>query len=196
MSANKKETTLHISGMTCAACANRIEKGLTKLDGVEMATVNLPLEKASISYDPAKLGEKDFEEKIDALGYGVVHEKAELEITGMTCAACVRRVEKALEKVSGVESASVNLATEKASVSFDPGRTTVEDLTKAIEGAGYTASPSAPLRSAPVASAAPMRMIASPSCLNAMEALTVTSSRRPTPPMAGVGRMPWPLVSL
>lgn len=139
MSANKKETTLHISGMTCAACANRIEKGLNKLDGVEMATVNLPLEKASISYDPAKLGEKDFEEKIDALGYGVVHEKAELEITGMTCAACSARIEKGLNKLDGVTSASVNLALEKAVISYHPSQTSVSNMIAKVEKLGYGA---------------------------------------------------------
>lgn len=70
-----KEASLQITGMTCAACATRIEKGLNKMDGVEQATVNLALEKSTIQYDPSKLREEDFEKKIEALGYGVVKQK-------------------------------------------------------------------------------------------------------------------------
>ena len=78
MSTKVKEASLQITGMTCAACATRIEKGLNKMDGVEQANVNLALEKSSIKYDPAKLSEADFEKKIESLGYGVVKQKANL----------------------------------------------------------------------------------------------------------------------
>ena len=86
MSSEIKETSLQITGMTCAACATRIEKGLNKMDGVEEANVNLALEKSLIKYDPEKLSEKDFEKKIQDLGYGIAKEKKEFDITGMTCA--------------------------------------------------------------------------------------------------------------
>ncbi|PJO45507.1 copper ion binding protein, partial [Lysinibacillus xylanilyticus] len=102
MSSEIKEANLQITGMTCAACATRIEKGLNKMDGVEQATVNLALEKSSIKYDPSKLNEEDFEKKIEALGYGVVKQKTEFNITGMTCAACATRIEKGLNKLAGV----------------------------------------------------------------------------------------------
>lgn len=75
-----KEANIQITGMTCAACATRIEKGLNKMEGVQSANVNLALEKSSIKYDPSKLSAADFEKKIEALGYGVVKEKAEFEI--------------------------------------------------------------------------------------------------------------------
>ncbi|MFZ7943200.1 copper ion binding protein, partial [Neobacillus sp. 19] len=93
-----KETNLQISGMTCAACATRIEKGLNKLAGVESANVNLALEKSAIKYDSLQINVEDIEKKIRDLGYDVVTEKTELDITGMTCAACSARIEKGLTK--------------------------------------------------------------------------------------------------
>ena len=102
MSSEMKESSLQITGMTCAACASRIEKGLNKMDGVNEANVNLALEKSSVKYDPSKLSEADLENKIEALGYGVVKQKMEFDITGMTCAACANRIEKGLSKMEGI----------------------------------------------------------------------------------------------
>lgn len=136
---NVKETSIQITGMTCAACATRIEKVLNKMDGVEKATVNLALEKSTIQYDPSKLSEIDFEKKIEAIGYGVVKQKAEFEITGMTCAACATRIEKVLNKTNGVASASVNLALEKATIEFKPSEITIADLIARVEKLGYGA---------------------------------------------------------
>lgn len=136
---NVKEASLQITGMTCAACATRIEKGLNKMAGVEQASVNLALEKSTIKYDPTKLSEADFEKKIEALGYGVVKQKAEFEITGMTCAACATRIEKGLNKMDGVASASVNLALEKATIEFNPSEVTVADVIAKVEKLGYGA---------------------------------------------------------
>ena len=82
-----------VTGMTCAACSNRVEKGLSKLEGVKEASVNLTLEQATVSYDADVLTLKDIENKVEDLGYGVVTSKAEFDITGMTCAACSTRVE-------------------------------------------------------------------------------------------------------
>lgn len=134
-----KEANFQITGMTCAACATRIEKGLNKMDGVEQASVNLALEKSSIQYDSTKLSEADFEKKIDALGYGVVKQKAEFDITGMTCAACSTRVEKGLNKLSGVTGANVNLALEKATIEFNPSEVTIGDIIAKVEKLGYGA---------------------------------------------------------
>jgi Cu+-exporting ATPase len=88
------ETTLQVSGMTCAACAIRIEKGLGKVDGVKEANVNLALERASVQFDPEKVTISDLEKKIEKLGYGTVKEPVELQITGMTklgisCFECI-----------------------------------------------------------------------------------------------------------
>lgn len=138
---SQKEATLQISGMTCAACATRIEKGLNKMDGVEQATVNLALEKSLIQYDPSKLSETDLEKKVESLGYGVVKQKAEFDITGMTCAACAARIEKGLNKMDGVASANVNLALEKATIEFNPSEVSAGDIIAKVEKLGYGAHP-------------------------------------------------------
>ncbi|MEC0301106.1 MULTISPECIES: heavy metal translocating P-type ATPase [Peribacillus] len=134
-----KEANIQITGMTCAACATRIEKGLNKMEGVEQATVNLALEKSSIKYEPSKLSEEDFEKKIEALGYGVVKQKAEFDITGMTCAACATRIEKGLNKMEGIATANVNLALEKATLEFNPSEVTISDIIAKVEKLGYGA---------------------------------------------------------
>ena len=139
MNTEGKETSIQITGMTCAACATRIEKGLNKMEGVEQATVNLALEKSSIKYDPTKLSEADLEKKIEALGYGVVKQKAEFDITGMTCAACSARIEKGLNKMDGISVANVNLALEKATIEFNPTKVTIADITAKVEKLGYGA---------------------------------------------------------
>ncbi|MEO4052822.1 heavy metal translocating P-type ATPase [Solibacillus sp. CAU 1738] len=139
MNSELKEAHLQITGMTCAACATRIEKGLNKMDGVETANVNLALEKSSIQYDPSKLSETDLEKKIEALGYGVVKQKAEFDITGMTCAACATRIEKGLNKMEGVATANVNLALEKATIEFNPSEVAIADIIAKVEKLGYGA---------------------------------------------------------
>ncbi len=139
MSPITKETTLQISGMTCAACAVRIEKGLKKLEGVEEATVNLALERSSVKFDPALTNVAALEKKVKDLGYDVVTEKSEFEITGMTCAACSTRVEKGLNKLDGVSLANVNLALERATVEFNPSMVTKGEIIKKVEALGYGA---------------------------------------------------------
>ncbi|MBZ6488228.1 heavy metal translocating P-type ATPase [Priestia aryabhattai] len=139
MSDKQKESTLQITGMTCAACSNRIEKGLKKIEGVKEANVNLALERSTIIFDPSKTSPQAFEEKIEKLGYGVVNEKAEFAITGMTCAACSTRIEKGLNKLEGVTKASVNLALETASVEYSPSQIAPQDITERVEKLGYGA---------------------------------------------------------
>ncbi|MFC4411512.1 heavy metal translocating P-type ATPase [Chungangia koreensis] len=134
-----KETTLHITGMTCAACATRIEKGLNKMEGVEEANVNLALERSMIKYDSEKLNPHDIEKKIEDLGYGVAKEKAEFAITGMTCSACATRIEKGLNKMEGVSQANVNLALESATIEYNPSQISAFDLVKRVETLGYGA---------------------------------------------------------
>ncbi|MGG1368001.1 heavy metal translocating P-type ATPase [Priestia megaterium] len=139
MSDKQKEATLQITGMTCAACSNRIEKGLKKIEGVKEANVNLALERSTIIFDPSKTSPQAFEEKIEKLGYGVVSEKVEFAITGMTCAACSTRIEKGLNKLEGVTRASVNLALETASVEYSPSQIAPQDITQRVEKLGYGA---------------------------------------------------------
>ncbi|MCU5581873.1 heavy metal translocating P-type ATPase [Bacillus toyonensis] len=133
----QKEANLQISGMTCAACANRIEKGLKKVEGVHDANVNFALEKTKIMYDPTKTNPQNFREKVESLGYGIVSDKAEFTVSGMTCAACANRVEKRLNKLDGVNKATVNFALESATVDFNPDEVSVNEMKSTITKLGY-----------------------------------------------------------
>lgn len=136
----EERITLGITGMTCASCATRIEKNLSKMDGVKQAGINLASEKATVTFDPQKVSVKQLIEKVQKTGYGVREEKVILSISGMTCAACATRVEKTLNKVDGILRANVNLANEKASVEFIPGQVNMEQLVSAVKKAGYGAA--------------------------------------------------------
>jgi Cu+-exporting ATPase len=134
--------TLSIVGMTCAACAGRIEKAVRKINGVSAATVNLASEKLFVTYtETATL--TNIKETVVKIGYEVLDKPRGAAVTipvgGMTCAACSARVEKAIKKLEGVESASVNLATEKAAVVYNPQVLRVSSIKEAIEKAGYKA---------------------------------------------------------
>ncbi|MBE2156778.1 heavy metal translocating P-type ATPase [Staphylococcus argenteus] len=137
--ANTKKTTLDITGMTCAACSNRIEKKLNKLDDVN-AQVNLTTEKATVEYNPDQHDVQEFINTIQHLGYGVAVETVELDITGMTCAACSSRIEKVLNKMDGVQKATVNLTTEQAKVDYYPEETDANQLITRIQKLGYDAA--------------------------------------------------------
>lgn len=137
--ADNKQTTLQITGMTCAACANRIEKGLNKIDGVSAANVNFALEKASVSYNPAKVDVYRLEETVKKLGYGTVKETVDFQVEGMTCAACANRIEKGLNKLPGVTKAAVNFAMETARVDYSPGETSISEMQQKVQQLGYKA---------------------------------------------------------
>jgi heavy metal translocating P-type ATPase len=129
------ETTIAIDGMSCASCVRRVEKAIASVPGVESASVNLATEKASVRFlDHPELG--NVLSAITKAGYTPRLETSEIDIEGMTCASCVRRVEKALGAVPGVTSASVNLATERATVSRTSD-TDIAALEAAITKAGY-----------------------------------------------------------
>jgi Cu+-exporting ATPase len=134
---NEKQVTLPITGMTCANCSSTIERALGKLEGVEEATVNLALERATVTYDAERLSQADIVDRVDLIGYGVATAKMEMPITGMTCANCVSTVERGLSKVEGVTDVTVNLATEKATVTYVPGLVTRGDLVAQVERIGY-----------------------------------------------------------
>ncbi|MDZ5713178.1 heavy metal translocating P-type ATPase [Jeotgalibacillus haloalkalitolerans] len=134
------EKELNITGMTCAACSTRVEKGLNRMEGMEKANVNLALERATVSYDPEKLTLNDIQDKVSSLGYGVSVKKEEFDITGMTCAACSARVEKGLNRLEGVKSATVNLALEQATVEYTEGVLSAEDIIARVEKIGYGAT--------------------------------------------------------
>jgi Cu+-exporting ATPase len=123
--------------MTCASCVRRLERALEKNEGVDEAGVNFAAEKASVLYDPAVTNPDELIEAVRDAGYGADVRETSFGVTGMTCASCVGRVERALEKVPGVLDANVNLANEKATVRYLAGEVQLLDLEKAAEGAGY-----------------------------------------------------------
>lgn len=132
------EHTLAIEGMTCASCVARVERAIQSVPGVMGAAVNLATESVAITgvnpvYD-------DIVAAVERSGYGVGKRILKLAIQGMTCASCVSRIERALRKVPGVLSASVNLATESASITVVRGAMRAGTLFQAVSDAGYTAS--------------------------------------------------------
>ncbi|MDY4251189.1 MULTISPECIES: heavy metal translocating P-type ATPase [unclassified Clostridium] len=134
-----KEEKVKITGMTCSACANRVQKVVGKLDGVEEANVNFATETLNVKYDNDKINNSDIESAIEKAGYGV--EKSiknySFKVEGMTCSACANRVERVTKKVSGVENSSVNFATEKLNITFDENKISVNELKSIVEKAGY-----------------------------------------------------------
>jgi Cu+-exporting ATPase len=136
-----KQTSLQITGMTCATCAGTVEKKLSELRGVSKAGVNLASEKATVEYDPSLATEKDLVKAVEDAGYGVAISEVVFNVTGMTCATCVQNIETALNGLDGVVSVTVNLASEKAYVRYNPEVVTVSRLKKAISDAGYKAVP-------------------------------------------------------
>ncbi|MBE2899900.1 heavy metal translocating P-type ATPase [Methanothermobacter thermautotrophicus] len=133
-----KRITIRIGGMGCAACALKIEEALKGLDGVSDATVNLVEGKVSIEYDPGRVELSDMEATIEDAGYTVLNENIAMAVGGMSCVMCAQKIESALRELEGVSSATVNLAAEKAYISYNPSLTSVEDLRRTVEGLGYT----------------------------------------------------------
>ncbi len=133
----KRTTSLGITGMTCASCAGTVEGAIAALPGVERASVNLVTEKARVVYDPSRTTAADIQRAVREAGYDVAEGQATIGIKGMSCASCAGIIEDALREVDGVISASVNLATEKAFVTYDPSVATPAALRAAIVEAGY-----------------------------------------------------------
>jgi Cu+-exporting ATPase len=132
-----KQIELPIEGMTCAACAARIERNLNKLPGVR-AAVNFANEKARVEFDVTATLPEDLVRSIEKAGFQVAPQSVQLQITGMTCTACSGRIEKALNALPGV-TATVNLATEVAHARFNPGAASMEDLIAAVTRTGFGA---------------------------------------------------------
>ncbi len=128
---------IKIAGMTCAMCVKAVESALTGLPGVVEARVNLGNETAVVEYDPETLRLVDMEKAVRDAGYEVIDEKTTIKVGGMTCCMCARTIEKALTSLPGVVDATVNLAAEKAYVTYNPRITMPADMRKAVEEAGY-----------------------------------------------------------
>lgn len=128
---------LPVTGMSCASCAAHIQEGLSARDGVQSASVNFAAEKATVVYDKSKVTVDSFVNIVKDLGYGVSISKITLPIKGMSCASCVEAVQKTLNSLEGVVSASVNFATEQATIEYFPSQVGIRDFKKAIKDAGY-----------------------------------------------------------
>ncbi len=135
----KRIIDVDVDGMTCAACSSRIERVLNKKEGVDSATVNLMSNRARIEYDEEKLNSSEIIQSIEKTGFKVPLVSKTLRIEGMTCAACSSRIERVLGKMEGIESANVNLSTNKAVVNYKSGLITEEELIRAVDKAGFSA---------------------------------------------------------
>jgi Cu+-exporting ATPase len=133
----KKKAELKVTGMTCATCAVNIEESLSKLKDVSKVSVNFSTDSAHVEYDPEKVTLPDLEKAVREAGYNVVNQEMTIKVGGMMCATCVETIETALRALPGVVTATVNLGTEKAYVTYNPSLTGTGDMKKAIEDAGY-----------------------------------------------------------
>jgi Cu+-exporting ATPase len=137
MLTSKKDLSLPISGMTCASCVSHVEKALTNVPDVENVSVNLATERATVSMGKNPVDTQVLVKAVRDSGYDISSESINLPIGGMTCASCASHVETGLESVPGVLSASVNLATERATINYLPGAVDLGDFRRAVESTGY-----------------------------------------------------------
>ena len=144
MSGKEEKHTLPITGMSCANCAMNIEKTLNKMEGVDEAHVNFASETADVAFDSETTDLKAISDAIDRIGFSVAASSVEMAVTGMSCANCAATIEQALaNKVPGVVGATVNFASETAYVEYVPAVSSLDDITSAVEAAGYKAIPPA-----------------------------------------------------
>lgn len=132
-----KKSSLTVTGMTCASCVSHVEEALKGVNGVVSARVNLATSKAAVEYHPEDTSVSEMKKAVDEIGYEVVLDAAQLHITGMTCASCVERIEKAVGDLPGVTRIIVNLASESARVDYDQGTTPLSEIKKTIRELGY-----------------------------------------------------------
>jgi Cu+-exporting ATPase len=135
--AEKKKAQLKISGMTCAMCSSTIQKSLSSVPGVLYAQVNLANELASVEYDPTKVNLGILEKAVTDVGYNTINEQSTFLVGGMSCATCEKTISETLQQLDGVVSVTVNLATERVSVIYNPRMISIVDMKKAVEQAGY-----------------------------------------------------------
>ena len=139
---NIVKETYKVEGMTCASCANAAERAVRKLDGVVNQNVNLATEKLTVEFEDDKIDYDTLEKAISKAGYKLVKEeekieKIEMKVGGMSCAACAKAVERVTKKLDGVKESNVNIATEKAVISYDENKVSLDEINNAIIKAGY-----------------------------------------------------------
>ncbi|MTI48534.1 MAG: heavy metal translocating P-type ATPase [Firmicutes bacterium] len=136
-----KKEILKINGMTCASCANAVERNVNKVNGVKEANVNFAIEKLNVVFDESQTSLEEIKNSVKDAGYSAEEEaegrKIIIPIGGMSCASCAKAVEKEIKKLEGVTEVSVNFATEKASVNYNPQITKISDIKTAVKNAGY-----------------------------------------------------------
>lgn len=135
------DTRFDIKGMTCSACSARLEKVVGNMNGVEKASVNLATETMTVTFDRGKISQDDIAETVQMAGFTAV-EKTEgteltLPVSGMTCSACSSRLERVLNAQDGMLLAQVNLASQTATVKFDPARSSLREIRQLISDAGF-----------------------------------------------------------
>ena len=128
-----------VSGMTCGACATRLQQALSRASGIHAADVNFATERARVQFDTNQTGVGAIADAVARAGFEVPEERYSFGVSGMTCSACATRIEKALRRVPGVVTANVNLALERADVSTISGQVPRKALAEAVTKAGYEA---------------------------------------------------------
>src|SRR3990172_3998527 len=134
---NLEKTTLEVGGMTCASCVAHVEKVLREVRGVKEVVVNLATGKAAVEYDSTQATLIAMKKAVDEIGYEVVLNAANLQVTGMTCASCVQNIQKAVGDLPGVAKVVVNLASGSARVEYAPDITPLSQIKQAIQEIGY-----------------------------------------------------------
>ena len=134
-----KKVSMKIEGMSCSACANRIERIVNKLDGVEKGAVNFAAETLALEYDESAVELGQVEAAIEKAGFKVKKNIKDytFKVEGMTCSACANRVERVTQKIEGVELAVVNFATEKLTIKLDADVASYGQVKVAVEKAGF-----------------------------------------------------------
>lgn len=144
-STSRTKQTFNVRGMHCAACSSRVERAVNSLEGVYQASVNLATENMNVEWDPNKIDEQKILDKVRDSGYEAKqpssNSQIDLAVKGMTCQACVARVEKAVKRLPGVKKVDVSLPAESARVIVDPSQTSAQDIQQEIQKAGYDAEP-------------------------------------------------------
>lgn len=130
-----------ITGMTCSACGKAAERAVKKVDGVVNQSVNMATEKINIEYDGDKVKFEDLAKAIRKAGYNLIEDinynKVDFKIDGMTCASCAKAIERAVNKLDGIEDINVNVATERATINYDISKLKLTQIRNTIEKAGY-----------------------------------------------------------
>jgi Cu+-exporting ATPase len=135
----KTSLTLFIGGMTCAACVRHVEGALKSVPGVGAVTVNLATGKAAVEYDPSQATLADLKKAVEDMGYSASLDVADIQITGMSCAACVKNIERVVGAMPGVNSVVINLAAGGAKIEYAPAVTPLSEIIAAIKDLGYGA---------------------------------------------------------